>query len=139
MRIFALSRKFDCTIIFLAVSSVLNVVFGFIFCDFPKNGNAWSSDCYHNFTGNCGDWLSVSSVWILQRDWACRNVFYTDCHFSWNKSCISYVFAPIIGVTAIWWAILSGWLLADTVGLIYYKMPPYHILTGKHFIQIEKS
>ncbi len=63
--------------------------FGFIFCDFPKNGNARSSDCYRNFTRNCGNWLSVSSVWILQRDWACRNVFYTDCHFSWNKSCIS--------------------------------------------------
>lgn len=33
---------------------------------------------------------------------------------------LSYSLAPIIGVTAIWWSIPIGWILADGVGLIYY-------------------
>ncbi len=28
---------------------------------------------------------------------------------------------PAIGVTGIWWAIPIGWILADTVGILYYK------------------
>lgn len=27
---------------------------------------------------------------------------------------------PFFGVTGIWWAIPIGWILADSVGLIYY-------------------
>lgn len=38
-----------------------------------------------------------------------------------TRVALAYAFAPIIGVTAIWWAIPVGWLLADTVGLVYYK------------------
>ena len=34
---------------------------------------------------------------------------------------LAYAFAPIIGVTAIWWAIPVGWLLADAAGILYYK------------------
>lgn len=33
---------------------------------------------------------------------------------------LSYRLAPIVGVTAIWWSIPIGWLLADGVGLLYY-------------------
>ena len=37
---------------------------------------------------------------------------------------LSYILAaiPSIGVTGIWWAIPIGWLLADAVGVLYYKM-----------------
>lgn len=35
---------------------------------------------------------------------------------------LAYLFAPnpIFGVKAIWWAIPIGWILADTIGFIYY-------------------
>lgn len=74
---------------FLAVSSVLNVVLDLYFVISLKMGTPGAAIATVISQGNCGNWLSVSSVWILQRGWACRNVFYTDCHFSWNKSCIS--------------------------------------------------
>ncbi len=32
---------------------------------------------------------------------------------------LAYVFAPVLGVTAIWWAIPIGWFLADFTGIIY--------------------
>lgn len=37
---------------------------------------------------------------------------------------LSYALAaiPSIGVTGIWWSIPIGWLLADAVGVLYYKM-----------------
>ena len=37
---------------------------------------------------------------------------------------LSYILAaiPSIGVTGIWWSIPIGWLLADAVGVLYYKM-----------------
>ena len=28
---------------------------------------------------------------------------------------------PAIGVAGIWWAIPIGWILADTVGILYYR------------------
>lgn len=35
---------------------------------------------------------------------------------------LAYLFAPtMLGVTAIWWAIPIGWLLADIVGILYYR------------------
>lgn len=39
-----------------------------------------------------------------------------------TRVALAYIFAPtMLGVTAIWWAIPIGWLLADTVGILYYK------------------
>ncbi len=36
---------------------------------------------------------------------------------------LSYLLAPnmSLGVTAIWWSIPIGWLLADMVGILYYR------------------
>ena len=34
---------------------------------------------------------------------------------------LAYVFAPIVGLTAIWWAIPIGWLIADLVGLLCFR------------------
>lgn len=34
---------------------------------------------------------------------------------------LAYTLAPLAGVTAIWWAIPIGWVLADAVGMIYWK------------------
>lgn len=33
---------------------------------------------------------------------------------------LAYALAPFFGVTAIWWAIPIGWVLADAVGFLYY-------------------
>ena len=33
---------------------------------------------------------------------------------------LAYVFAPILGVEAIWWAILIGWVLADVTGAVLF-------------------
>lgn len=37
---------------------------------------------------------------------------------------LSYILAsiPSIGVIGIWWSIPIGWLLADLIGIIYYKL-----------------
>lgn len=35
---------------------------------------------------------------------------------------------PAIGVAGIWWAIPIGWILADTVGILYYKKLAWSIL-----------
>ena len=32
---------------------------------------------------------------------------------------LSYVLAPLFGVEMIWWSIVIGWILADTIGIIY--------------------
>ncbi len=34
---------------------------------------------------------------------------------------IAYLLAPTLGVTAIWWAIPIGWLIADIVGIAFMK------------------
>lgn len=34
---------------------------------------------------------------------------------------LAYLFAPIVGLPGIWWAIPIGWVLADTIGLLYYR------------------
>lgn len=36
---------------------------------------------------------------------------------------LAYVLAPVFGVTAIWWAIPIGWVLADGTGYAYYRKP----------------
>lgn len=36
-----------------------------------------------------------------------------------TRVALAYVFAPLLGVSAIWWAIPIGWFLADGVGIIY--------------------
>ena len=40
-----------------------------------------------------------------------------------TRVALAYVFAPHtpLGVTAIWWAIPIGWILADLTGFLYYK------------------
>lgn len=35
---------------------------------------------------------------------------------------LAYMFAPLAGLQAIWWAIPIGWVLADAAGLVYYKV-----------------
>ena len=35
---------------------------------------------------------------------------------------LAYALAPVVGVTAIWWAIPIGWALADAVGVLYYRL-----------------
>ena len=36
--------------------------------------------------------------------------------------CIPFLASiPSIGVAGIWWSIPIGWLLADAVGMLYYK------------------
>ena len=32
---------------------------------------------------------------------------------------IAYLLAPSFGVEMIWWAIVTGWILADTIGIVY--------------------
>ena len=41
-----------------------------------------------------------------------------------TRVALSYLLAaiPSVGVTGIWWSIPIGWLLADAVGVLYYKM-----------------
>lgn len=41
-----------------------------------------------------------------------------------TRVALSYILAaiPSVGVTGIWWSIPIGWLLADAVGMLYYKM-----------------
>ena len=41
-----------------------------------------------------------------------------------TRVALSYLLAaiPSVGVTGIWWSIPIGWLLADAVGILYYKM-----------------
>lgn len=41
-----------------------------------------------------------------------------------TRVALSYLLAaiPSVGVTGIWWSIPIGWLLADAVGMLYYKM-----------------
>ena len=34
---------------------------------------------------------------------------------------LAYLLAPIVGLPGIWWAIPIGWILADTIGLLYYR------------------
>lgn len=36
---------------------------------------------------------------------------------------------PSIGVTGVWWAIPTGWILADLTGLLYYRKTrhAYHL------------
>ena len=37
---------------------------------------------------------------------------------------LAYVLSaiPAIGVVGIWWSVPIGWILADMIGLIYYKI-----------------
>lgn len=40
---------------------------------------------------------------------------------------LAYLFAPILGTIAIWWAIPIGWFLADLVGVVYgFKKEKWH-------------
>ncbi len=34
---------------------------------------------------------------------------------------LAFITAPYLGLIGIWWAIPIGWIIADTVGMIYYK------------------
>ena len=34
---------------------------------------------------------------------------------------LAYLLAPSFGVEMIWWAIVIGWILADTIGIVYGK------------------
>lgn len=34
---------------------------------------------------------------------------------------LAYLLAPLVGLSGIWWAIPIGWVLADTIGLLYYR------------------
>lgn len=38
-----------------------------------------------------------------------------------TRVALAYTLAPIFSLDGIWWAIPIGWLLADIVGLVYYK------------------
>ena len=40
-----------------------------------------------------------------------------------TRVALAYLFAPMpqFGVSAIWWAIPVGWILADLAGFLYYK------------------
>ncbi len=38
-----------------------------------------------------------------------------------TRVALAYLLAPVFGVTAIWWAIPIGWVLADLTGWLYYK------------------
>lgn len=37
-----------------------------------------------------------------------------------TRVALAYIFAPVFGTAAIWWAIPIGWLLADVTGLVHY-------------------
>ena len=39
-----------------------------------------------------------------------------------TRVALAYALAPRFGVEAIWWAIPIGWVLADTVGFVYYGL-----------------
>jgi len=34
---------------------------------------------------------------------------------------LAFITAPYLGLKGIWWAIPIGWIIADVVGMIYYK------------------
>ena len=38
---------------------------------------------------------------------------------------------PAFGVTGIWWSVPIGWILADTVGLLYFKANKEKLLSWK--------
>ncbi|WP_040196956.1 MATE family efflux transporter [Candidatus Soleaferrea massiliensis] len=40
---------------------------------------------------------------------------------------------PAIGVAGIWWAVPIGWILADVIGLIYYRMKKAHLFCWKGY------
>lgn len=48
---------------------------------------------------------------------------------------ISYLFAPntSMGVNAIWWSIPIGWLLADMIGLLFYKKIEEYLFFNMNF------
>ncbi len=107
---------------FLAVSSVLNVVLDLYFVISLKMGTPGAAIA----TGYGNSELrGIGCLFLLYGFY--RGIGRAEMSFILTvislgtRVVLAYVFAPIIGVTAIWWAILSGWLLADTVGLIYYK------------------
>lgn len=115
------SVEIDCTIIFFGSILGFKRCFGFIFCDFPKNGNAGAAIATVISQGTAG----IGCLFLLYGFY--RGIGRAEMSFILTvislgtRVVLAYVFAPIIGVTAIWWAIPIGWLLADTVGLIYYK------------------
>lgn len=37
------------------------------------------------------------------------------------RESLAFITAPYLGLRGIWWAIPIGWIIADTVGMIYYK------------------
>ncbi len=43
---------------------------------------------------------------------------------------LAYTLAPVLKLDGIWWAIPIGWLLADLVGIIYYKKVQIKIPLG---------
>ena len=106
---------------FLAVSSVLNVVLDLYFVISLKMGTPGAAIATVISQGTAG----IGCLFLLYGFY--RGVGRAEMSFILTvislgtRVVLAYVFAPIIGVTAIWWAIPIGWLLADTVGLIYYK------------------
>ena len=106
---------------FLAVSSVLNVVLDLYFVISLKMGTPGAAIATVISQGTAG----IGCLFLLYGFY--RGIGRAEMSFILTvislgtRVVLAYVFAPIIGVTAIWWAIPIGWLLADTVGLIYYK------------------
>lgn len=43
---------------------------------------------------------------------------------------LAYLLAPIVGLPGIWWAIPIGWILADTIGLLYYRAKRNSLLSA---------
>ena len=106
---------------FLAVSSVLNVVLDLYFVISLKMVTPGAAIATVISQGTAG----IGCLFLLYGFY--RGIGRAEMSFILTvislgtRVVLAYVFAPIIGVTAIWWAIPIGWLLADTVGLIYYK------------------
>ena len=50
-----------------------------------------------------------------------------------TRVALAYVLSaiPAIGVTGIWWSVPIGWVLADIVGLMYYKIIKRNECEGK--------
>lgn len=45
-----------------------------------------------------------------------------------SRVAIAYLFAPLKGLHAIWWAIPIGWILADAAGFLYYSIRKSRLL-----------
>lgn len=106
---------------FFAVSSVLNVVLDLYFVISLKMGTPGAAIATVISQETSGIGCLFLLYGFYRRIGRAEMSFILTVIFLGTRVVLAYVFAPIIGVTAIWWAIPIGWLLADTVGLIYYK------------------